>query len=123
MSHLDRTIQDIDQLLEFSKFGTYLQYDLFGTECSYYQLNPDVDMLSDAQRINNICKLINEGLEDKILLSHDIHTKHRLTSFGGHGYSHIQVNVIPRLFAKGISVEQVEKITVHNPAKWLSFEY
>lgn len=120
MSHLDRTL-DIDQLLEFSKLGTYLQYDLFGTECSYYQLNPDIDMLSDAQRINNLMKLIENGLEDRILLSHDIHTKHRLTSFGGHGYSHIHLNILPKLYGKGLTLEQVEKITVQNPTKWLEF--
>lgn len=80
MSHLDRTIFDIDQLLEFAKMGTYIQYDLFGTECSLYQLNLTVDMPSDAQRINNLMRLIDEGYVDKILMSHDLHTKHRLVS-------------------------------------------
>ncbi|KAL5285020.1 PTER family protein [Megaselia abdita] len=78
MSHLDRTIFDIDELLEFAKLGTYVQYDLFGIECSYYQLNSTIDMPSDAQRINNFVKLVEEGFEDKLLIAHDIHTKHRL---------------------------------------------
>lgn len=72
------TIFDFDELLEFAKLGCYLQYDLFGTESSYYQLNSSVDMISDGQRIENIMKLINEGLVDRLLMSHDIHTKHRL---------------------------------------------
>ncbi|XP_037954000.1 phosphotriesterase-related protein-like [Teleopsis dalmanni] len=121
MSHLDRTIFDIEQLLEFSKLGCYLQYDLFGTECSFYQLNPAVDMPSDGQRINNLIKLIEEGLCDKILMSHDIHTKHRLTSYGGHGYHHVHMNILPRMFAKGLSLEQVDQMTVTNPANWLQF--
>uniref|UniRef100_A0A1A9V2L1 Uncharacterized protein n=1 Tax=Glossina austeni TaxID=7395 RepID=A0A1A9V2L1_GLOAU len=33
------TISDSDQLLECAKFGCYIQYDLFGMERSYYQLN------------------------------------------------------------------------------------
>lgn len=70
----------MDELLEFAKLGSYLQYDLFGTESSYYQLNSTVDMISDGQRIENIMKLINEGLVDRLLMSHDIHTKHRLVS-------------------------------------------
>lgn len=37
MSHLDRTIFDEEQLLQFAKRGSYLEYDLFGIECSYYQ--------------------------------------------------------------------------------------
>jgi len=121
MSHLDRTIFDIDELLEFSKFSCYMQYDLFGTECSFYQLNSAIDMPSDAQRINNLIKLINEGLANRILMSHDVHTKHRLTAYGGHGYHHVHMNILPRMFAKGVTVDQVEQMTVTNPANWLQF--
>ncbi|EDW80805.1 uncharacterized protein Dwil_GK11368 [Drosophila willistoni] len=121
MSHLDRTIFDIDELLEFAKLGCYMQYDLFGTECSYYQLNSTINMLSDGQRIDNLMKLIEEGLVDRLLMSHDIHTKHRLTSYGGHGYHHIHMNILPRMFAKGVTIEQVEQMTVTNPANWLAF--
>lgn len=122
MSHLDRTIFDIDELLEFAKLGCYIQYDLFGTECSFYQLNTSVDMISDGQRIDNLIKLIKEGLVDKLLMSHDIHTKHRLTSYGGHGYHHIHTNIVPRMFDRGVTLEQVEQMTVTNPAKWLAFD-
>ncbi|ALC47134.1 CG18473, partial [Drosophila busckii] len=121
MSHLDRTLFDLDELLEFAKLGCYLQYDLFGTECSYYQLNAAVDMISDGQRIDNLMKLLDEGLVDRLLMSHDIHTKHRLTSYGGHGYHHIHMNILPRMFQRGVTLEQVEQMTVINPANWLAF--
>lgn len=66
-------------LLEFAKeFGVYCQLDLFGTECSLYQLAMHVDMPSDAQRMDSVVLLAKEGHEDRILMSHDIHTKHRL---------------------------------------------
>lgn len=58
--------------------GVYCQLDLFGTECSYYQLFTEYDMPSDAQRMDVIVRLIKEGFEDRVLMSHDIHTKHRL---------------------------------------------
>ena len=38
MSHLDRTISDDQRLLEFAKRGCYLEYDLFGIECSHFQV-------------------------------------------------------------------------------------
>lgn len=60
--------------------GTYLEYDLFGIETSYYQQNEDVFMPSDGQRIQMIQELLKEGYKDKILISHDIHTKHRMVS-------------------------------------------
>ena len=38
MSHFDRTFVDNQRLLEFAKRGCYLEYDLFGIECSHYQV-------------------------------------------------------------------------------------
>lgn len=72
------TIHDDQTLLEFAKLGVYCQFDLFGTEVSLYQLNMHFDMPSDAQRMDKVVFLANEGYEDRILMSHDIHTKHRL---------------------------------------------
>ena len=37
-------------------------------------------MPSDAQRIKLLSGLIQEGYGDRLLVSHDIHTKHRLVS-------------------------------------------
>ncbi len=42
MSHLDRTIQNDKELLDFAQLGCILEYDLFGIECSHYQVG-DVD--------------------------------------------------------------------------------
>lgn len=75
------TIHDDDILLEFAKSGVYCQFDLFGVECSLYQLNLHFDMPSDAQRMQSVVSLVNEGYEDRVLMSHDIHTKHRLVRF------------------------------------------
>lgn len=79
MDFLGTLVED-DILLDFAQLGTYCQFDLFGVEVSYYQLNVATDMLSDAQRINKLELLVKEGREDRILMSHDIHTKHRLVS-------------------------------------------
>ena len=38
MSHLDRTFFDEGKLLQLAKRGCYLEYDLFGVECSHYQV-------------------------------------------------------------------------------------
>ncbi|XP_045159554.1 phosphotriesterase-related protein-like [Mercenaria mercenaria] len=121
MSHMDRTISDIPQLLEFAELGCYVEYDLFGIECSYYQQTPTIDMPSDAERIQRIKFLIENGFQDKITASHDIHTKHRLMKYGGHGFSHILLHVVPKMLIKGISQENVDRIIKHNPQTWLTF--
>lgn len=121
MSHLDRTLlRNEEKLFELAEMGVYTQFDLFGVECSYYQLNPVFDMPSDGDRINMVIKLVREGRRKQVLMSHDIHTKHRLTHFGGHGYHHIITNVLPRIKAKGLSQEDVDTIVKHNPAEWLT---
>ncbi|XP_063828375.1 phosphotriesterase-related protein isoform X2 [Ostrinia nubilalis] len=122
MSHLDRTLLEQEKLLEFAELGVYCQFDLFGVEVSYYQLNVETDMPSDAQRIDLIKTLVDEGKEDRVLMSHDIHTKHRLVDFGGHGYSHIINNILPRMKTKGLSKATIDKITIENPARWLTID-
>lgn len=122
MSHLDRTIFDDGELLEFAKLGSYLEYDLFGTEMLNYPYNLEVDMPSDSQRVKALAFLVKEGYEDKIVVAHDIHTKNRLTKYGGHGYSHILKNIVPKMLTRGISQHQVDKILIENPRHWLTFK-
>lgn len=74
------TFNDLERLVEFAKLGVYLQFDKFGVECSYYQFSTEYDMPSDSQRMDQIARLVKEGYEDQILISQDIHTKHRLVS-------------------------------------------
>ena len=120
MGHLDRTLLEEDALLEFAERGTYLEYDLFGWETSYYPLGP-IDMLSDAQRIGYVKLLVDAGYADRIVLAHDVFAKSRLTKYGGPGIGHILENIVPRMVEAGISEDDVHKMTVENPARILPF--
>lgn len=120
MAHLDRTILDNDELAEFAALGSYCEYDLFGIETSMYTHDLKVDMPSDAQRVEKIKFLIDQGYEDKIVIAHDVHTKHRLMKYGGHGYSHILLNVVPQMLLHGISQSSIDKILKENPRNWLT---
>ena len=39
MSHLDRTLFDHGDFVRFAETGCLLEFDLFGTECSHYQVS------------------------------------------------------------------------------------
>lgn len=119
MSHLDRTILDKENLLEFASLGSYCEWDLFGIEVSHYGPNPAVDMLSDAGRIECIRWVIEDGRLDRIVVAHDVHTKHRLLKYGGHGFSHILENVVPKMLQRGYTQAEVDRILIHNPAEWM----
>jgi len=119
MGHLERTLPSAE-LSEFADLGTYCQFDLFGIELSYYQF-ADCDFPSDAQRMDFIRQLCDERAEDRILVAHDIHTKHRLEEFGGHGYSHLLNTAVPKMLkVKGVTQSQIDKILIDNPAKALA---
>ncbi|XP_046396393.1 phosphotriesterase-related protein-like [Ischnura elegans] len=121
MSHLDSTFTTESELLDFAELGTFCQFDLFGSERSFYVLNSDWEMPSDTERLQMVKHLVGKGLLDRILISHDIHSKHRLVQFGGHGYCHINYDVMPKMKRKGMTQEEIDHITIKNPAKWLSF--
>ena len=119
MGHLDRTTTDYDVLTEIAQSGCYLEYDLFGLESSHYPLS-EIDMPSDAQRMDFIVRLVNDGFGDRIVIAHDVCTKHRLVRYGGHGWAHILEHIAPGLVKKGLSEAQVDAILVDNPARILT---
>ena len=120
MGHLDRTVFDFQALQGIAASGCFLEWDLFGNEGSYYPL-AEIDMPSDAQRLDFIKSVADAGYSDKIVIGQDICTKHRLLKYGGHGYGHILENIVPKMRRKGFSEDVIRAITVGNPARILAF--
>jgi phosphotriesterase-related protein len=120
ISHIDRTIFDVERLLRLADTGVTLEFDLFGQENSYYK-HSDIDMPNDAQRLRLIRALIDAGHLERVLISHDICYRTRLTTFGGHGYGHIFRNVVPMMRRRGYSEAEVDTILVGNPRRLLTF--
>lgn len=118
LGHLDLRVQDLSILWELADLGSYLQFDLFGHESSFYGATP-FDMPSDGQRLDRIAKLLEGDIVSRLLISQDICTKHRLTKYGGHGYYHILESVVPFMRKKGIPNEVIRQIIVENPARLL----
>ena len=110
---------EFDALQRIAASGCYLEWDLFGNEGSYYPL-AELDMPSDAQRIDFIKRAADAGHANRIVIGQDICTKHRLTRYGGHGYGHILENIVPKMRRKGFSEDVIRAITVDNPAAVLA---
>jgi phosphotriesterase-related protein len=121
MCHVERTIADRRQLFDLADTGVWLEYDLFGLENSYYPYNPDFDMPNDGGRMVQILALVDRGHEAQILMSHDIAYKTSLTKYGGHGYHHLLVNVVPRLRRKGVDDAGIRRLLVDNPRRAFVF--
>jgi phosphotriesterase-related protein len=121
MCHIDRTIADRRHLMDLAQTGCYLEYDLFGLETSYYPYNPDFDMPNDGGRMAQILRLIEDGHARQVLMSHDIAYKHCLTKWGGFGYHHLLLNVVPRLRRKGLDDRAIRGLIVDNPRRAIVF--
>ena len=121
MCHICRTIADIRAVLDLAQTGMLLEYDLFGLENSYYPYNPAFDMPNDGGRMAHVLALIDAGHRDQLLLSHDIAYKTSLVKYGGYGYHHLLLNVVPRLRAKGVDDAGLHRLLVENPTRAFTF--
>ena len=121
MCHICRTIADVRAVIDLARTGIWLEYDLFGLETSYYPYNPSFDMPNDGGRMAHVLALIAAGHQDQILMSHDIAYKTALVKYGGYGYHHLLVNVVPRLRAKGVDDAGLRRLLVENPARAFVF--
>jgi phosphotriesterase-related protein len=121
ISHIDRTIFDAERLLRLADTGVTVEFDLFGTEVAHYKLNTTIDMPNDAVRLQHLRTLIAAGHLDRIVISHDICQRTRLTNFGGHGYGHIFRNVVPMMRRREFSEAEIQAILVDNPRRLLTF--
>ena len=120
ISHIDRTIFDAERLLRLADSGVVVEFDLFGQENSYYA-HSDIDMPNDAIRLKHIRTLIEHGHLERVVISHDICYRTRLTAFGGHGYGHIFQNVVPMMRRRSFSEAEIDAILLHNPQRLLTF--
>lgn len=121
MSHIDRTLWDLDDILELARTGCYLELDLFGQESSYYAPNPDARRPNDDTRIEWMMALFDQGFGERLLIAQDICQKVYLRRYGGPGYTHILEAAVPLMRRRGMSEEQIRTVTVTNPATVLTF--
>jgi phosphotriesterase-related protein len=120
LDHLDLRVERMETLEEVARTGCYLEFDLFGHESSYYPVGKR-DMPSDAQRLDLLERMRELGHLERILVSQDIATKHRLVRYGGHGYGYVLACIVPRMRERGFSEQEIETIVVANPARVLAF--
>jgi phosphotriesterase-related protein len=101
--------------------GCKIAFDNLGHEGFYHiPLIPREFEMADINSVRDIVELVKKGYSEQILLSQDIATKERLTSYGGTGYGHILRDIVPIMQAKGLSEKQIRTLLVDNPRRVLS---
>ena len=88
--------QYIDQLVER---GVYVEFDNIG--------EPSLRGRYEDRLVDVVADLLDRGLAERLLLSHDVCKRHQLAFFGGGGYTYLAGTFLPRLSARGVSPELI----------------
>ena len=121
MGHVERTVFDYTTLKEVAERGCYINWDLVGTETSYYGAYKVKSMPNDAVKMDQMGWMVSEGYGDRILIGQDLANKSRLMRYGGHGLCYLPSNIVPRMRSRGFGEEDIHKMLVDNPAAAMTF--
>lgn len=98
--------------------GLMIGHDCFGHDYHLLELGwcspPEWLLIAATARL---CRL---GYADRIVLGTDRYLKILTGRFGGGGYRHLTRSVLPMLKLAGVPDDQIERMTVTNPARLLS---
>lgn len=120
IDHMDRTYEGEDaEVVGLARRGCVVEYDFFGIETSMYWMGV-ADLPTDWMRLRAVRRLIDAGLGDRVVLSHDICTRSRLRTLGGHGYGHLLRNVVPLMRERGFSQDEIATLLVETPRRLLT---
>lgn len=105
--------------------GVYIEFDNFGKEMATdpWDVRPgNGPFITDRERVELICKMIERGYEKQMLFSCDICLKSLLHAYGGWGYDHVIAHILPAMREAGVQESAIEQIMIHNPARWLDYD-
>jgi phosphotriesterase-related protein len=109
---------DLEYVRRLADSGAYLGWDRFNIA----HFNPDAD------RIETVLRVLEEGHVDQLHFSHDGATFHDFMVgdpfFEGEeaDYLHVTNVILPQLRERGVTQEQIDRVMVDNPRRWLAGE-
>ena len=111
VGHAD-TCPRLDYHIAVLARGAWLGFDTAG----------QLDKATDDWRADRLADLAARGHLDRLLVSSDVCKRPALRAFGGLGYAHVLVELVPRLRARGFSEAEVDQLLVVNPRRFLGGE-
>jgi phosphotriesterase-related protein len=106
----------LDHYLEIVRRGANVEFDFLGMSFT------PTERHGEGRIVALICELIGRGHADRILLSQDVCHDSQLSRYEGNGYAYVAETFLPRLRAAGVSLSDIETITVANPRRLLTID-
>ena len=113
LCHINPAHADFDYQATLARRGAFLEFDMIGMD--FFYADQQVQCPSDDEVARAIVRLIEAGLTDRILLSHDVFLKMMLTRYGGNGYAFVTRHFLPRLARHGVDEDTLARLMTANP--------
>jgi phosphotriesterase-related protein len=117
LCHMDARLPPAKPHRELAKRGVWVSYDLFGDDRDWYGGRR---FSSDDARVDAVIRAFDEGWAGQLVLAHDVALKTRLKRYGGSGYDHLAVRIVPRLKARHLTDADIYGLFVENPRRLLA---
>jgi phosphotriesterase-related protein len=103
-----------DYHLAIVERGATAEFDFLGMSFT------PLERHGEERIVQSICALLARGHAERILLSQDVCHDSQLTRYGGNGYTYLAETFLPRLRMAGVSDDEIQTVTIHNPRRLLT---
>jgi phosphotriesterase-related protein len=115
-SHMDERL-DLTYHKAVLEAGAIVEYDTFGSEFYWPDLHRDP---TDLERLEALVTLLEDGYSKQCVIGCDIWMKALLTRYGGPGYGHLPLRILPALGDKfEVPADTLADLIRHNPRRLL----
>lgn len=115
--HLISSPRYLELVLDLSKCGCMLEFDLFGQYLRNYMR--EMIRTNEDVQLSSIRGFVGKGLLKQILVSQNVNHIDLMTVNGGEGYGYLVKKGKQRFIDYGVKEEDIQTIMVENPKKLL----
>ena len=121
LCHMNPSLHDHKYQRSLADRGAFIEYDMIGMD--YFYADQQAQSPCDEENATAICKLVEDGYLNSVLMSQDVFLKMMLTRYGGFGYGYILKYFAPRLKRHGMNQVTIDHILIENPRRVFSAEH
>ncbi len=104
----------LEHYLAIVERGASVEFDFLGMSFT------PAERLGEGRVVELLCDLLARGHVERVLLSQDVCHDSQLSHYGGNGFTYLARTFLPRLREAGVSVAEIETMTVANPRRLLT---
>ena len=121
LCHMNPSLHDPAYQRRIADRGAFIEYDMIGMD--YFYADQQAQSPCDEENAIAICRLVDDGYTNSILMSQDVFLKMMLTRYGGFGYGYILKHFVPRLKRHGMNQKTIDHILIENPRRVFCAEH